>query len=232
MLSASEWLSQNRSIVCGVTGPTGPAGPVGPQGLPGATGATGFQGETGAVGPQGSQGETGAIGPQGSQGETGAVGPSGFGADYISIDGSNLSTVFVSDGEYVLNPLQSVASAVSGISVVNEVSIPNPGRVAQVASTGAYLVICKGTARLAAASAVTKILVGLGPSFNLVTTTDVETASLVIPASNSGFTDCNLTYSYVHNLTAGDKVALTIYQNGDYANTSFYELSLTLVKIA
>lgn len=71
-LSSSEWLSQNRGIICGTTGPTGPAGPGAPTGATGpsgATGATGPIGATGAISP------TGATGPAGSTGATGLTGP-------------------------------------------------------------------------------------------------------------------------------------------------------------
>lgn len=53
MLSSSEWLSQNRGIVCGTTGPTGPIGPSGDPGIDGITGPTGPAGSTGPTGEQG-----------------------------------------------------------------------------------------------------------------------------------------------------------------------------------
>ncbi len=92
MLSSSEWLSQNRSIVCGTTGPTGPSGATGASGPIGASGATGPTGPIGLTGGTGATGPIGETGPTGLSGSTGATGLQGAsGANGVI---TNAETVF------------------------------------------------------------------------------------------------------------------------------------------
>lgn len=98
MLSSSEWLSQNRSIVCGTTGPTGPSGP------------------SGATGPIGASGATGPTGPIGLTGGTGATGPQGLTPLFYVIQGNSTSgTTFYQDITVVSG---SPYSKLTGISTV------------------------------------------------------------------------------------------------------------------
>ena len=80
-LSASEYLSQSRTRVCGDTGTQGPTGPAGTgdTGPAGDTGDTGHTGDTGpsVTGDTGDTGHTGYTGPAvtGDTGHTGYTGP-------------------------------------------------------------------------------------------------------------------------------------------------------------
>lgn len=253
MLSASEWLSQNSRGNCGSTGATGPQGPpgtaaaigatgatgsVGPQG---STGASGLQGSTGAVGPQGDagstgpQGNSGTQGAQGVQGNTGATGPSGFGGDYITINGNDSAFGgFASNNEYKIFPLDPLTAQSNGISNGFEVTVN--GNVAQIGTTGTYQIICKATGRLAQATTVQKIKTGLGLSINLSTSTATSglltESSIVVPGTNVGNTDTDLTFCFIKNLNQNDKIAPLVYQDGDYVNTTFYNVRLILIRIA
>lgn len=75
MLSASEYTSQSKLVVC--PGPAGPSGPSGPPGPAGPTGPDGPSGPAGPTGPTGPAGPSGPSGPSGLIGQTGPTGPPG-----------------------------------------------------------------------------------------------------------------------------------------------------------
>lgn len=60
-LSASEYTSQARQIICGQTGATGMSGPTGATGAGGPTGYTGYTGYTGQTGAMGPTGPAGGV---------------------------------------------------------------------------------------------------------------------------------------------------------------------------
>jgi microcystin-dependent protein len=129
MLSASEWLSRERSTVCGVTGPTGPGGASGPSG---PTGPSGASGPTGPTGPMGASGPSGPTGPSGASGPTGPSGPSGAptGSILMWSTASAPTDWLLCDGSPVSRSTYSALFAVVGTTFgngdgVNTFNLPN-----------------------------------------------------------------------------------------------------------
>jgi hypothetical protein len=122
MLSSSEWLSQNRSIVCGATGPSGPTGPSGATGITGLTGPTGPSGPTGPTGPTGPSGATGPSGPEGPTGPSPSIVTGTF------IHGGGSSTIPVIGLQVSSKIVVSLLSiSIGGDAQTNQPTIANVG---------------------------------------------------------------------------------------------------------
>jgi len=93
----------------GATGPQGPAGargatgPAGVAGLTGAPGAAGPVGATGGSGPAGAPGATGATGPTGPTGPSDLYAASLLSANLVNGAPSNLMSVTVPAGSYLVS---------------------------------------------------------------------------------------------------------------------------------
>jgi len=93
----------------GLPGATGPQGPAGARGATGPAGVPGVTGAPGAAGPAGPVGATGGTGPAGATGTTGAAGPSDLyaasllSANLVNGTPSNLMSVTVPAGSYLVS---------------------------------------------------------------------------------------------------------------------------------
>jgi len=224
MLSSSEWLAQNRSIVCGTTGPTGASGPAGP------TGATGAIGPSGASGPSGPTGGTGATGPSGLQGTTGPTGVGAFTAEYAQVIYD--SQVFTLWPLYELLPI--FGSTQSGITVDTGTSLFT------IATTGYYLINLTVTALNANATneayyTLTLRVNGtdlIGPTAKTLTLPE-NTQDPTIPSIG------NIAYTRIKQFNAGDTVGVAgrgrLIQPPTptgAGNISFDDGNLTITRIA
>jgi hypothetical protein len=130
--------------------------------------------------------------------------------------------------------LTSASSISNGLTFAFDAG---PGAfLATIVATGIYQVTISSIVRLAAASTVDDIYVGIGISINLDTTlpsSNGTIATVVTPSVSpiTGFTTFPLTYTKILSLTAGDTVTTLAYQDGDYVNTSFNSNKLVITKV-